>query len=73
MIAWLAMEAVRIWIEHGPSRLLVGSAAHAAYQAGPQRDDYPAAYLALRRIVALGEAHGLRARHLAGAIHGSPR
>jgi signal transduction histidine kinase len=58
MIAWLAMEAVRIWIEHGPSRLLVGSAAHAAYQAGPQRDDYPAAYRALRRIVAHGEARG---------------
>jgi signal transduction histidine kinase len=54
--AWLAMEAVRIWIEHGPSRLLVGPAAHAAYQAGPQRDDYHRAYRALRRIVALGEA-----------------
>jgi signal transduction histidine kinase len=58
LIAWLAMEAVRIWIEHGPSRLLVGSAAHAAYQAGPQRDDYPAAYRALRRIVAHGESRG---------------
>jgi signal transduction histidine kinase len=45
---------VRIWIEHGPSRLLVGSAAHAAYQGGPQRDEYPAAYRALRQIVALG-------------------
>ena len=58
MIAWLAMEAVRIWIEHGPSRLLVGPAAHAAYQAGPQRDDYLGAYRALQRIIALGEARG---------------
>ena len=75
MIAWLAMEAVRIWIEHGPGRLLVGSAAHAAYQAGPQRDDYPAAYLALRRIVALGEAHGYepgtsQARYMAATMAG---
>jgi signal transduction histidine kinase len=54
--AWLAMEAVRIWIEHGPSPLLIGPAAHAAYQAGPQRDDYHRAYRALRRIIALGEA-----------------
>jgi signal transduction histidine kinase/tRNA A-37 threonylcarbamoyl transferase component Bud32 len=75
MIAWLAMEAVRIWIEHGPSRLLIGSAAHAAYQAGPQRDDYPAAYLALGRIVALGEAHGYepgtsQARYMAATMAG---
>ena len=75
MIAWLAMEAVRIWIEHGPSRLLVGSAAHAAYQAGPQREDYPAAYLALGRIVALGEAHGYepgtsQARYMAATMAG---
>jgi signal transduction histidine kinase len=75
MIAWLAMEAVRIWIEHGPGRLLVGSAAHAAYQAGPQRDEYPAAYRALRRIVALGEARGYepgtsQARFMAATITG---
>jgi signal transduction histidine kinase len=75
MIAWLAMEAVRIWIEHGPSRLLVGSAAHAAYQAGPQNDDYPAAYRALRRIVALGEARRYepgtsQARFMAATITG---
>jgi signal transduction histidine kinase len=75
MIAWLAMEAVRIWIEHGPSRILVGSAGHAAYQAGPQRGDYPAAYRALRRIVALGEARGYepgtsQARHMVATITG---
>jgi signal transduction histidine kinase len=75
MIAWLAMEAVRIWIEHGPSRILVGSAAHAAYQAGPQRGDYPGAYRALRRIVALGEARGYepgtsQARFMAATMTG---
>jgi signal transduction histidine kinase len=75
MIAWLAMEAVRVWIEHGPGQLLVGSAAHAAYQAGPQRDDYPAAYRALGRIVAHGEARGYepgtsQARFMAATITG---
>ena len=73
MTAWLALEAVRIWIEHGPSRLLIGPAAHAAYQAGPQREDYPAAYLALGRIVALGEARGYepgtsQARYMAATM-----
>ena len=58
MIAWLAAEAVRIWIEHGPSPLLIGPAAHAAYHAGPQRDDYLGAYRALQRVIALGEARG---------------
>jgi signal transduction histidine kinase len=75
MIAWLAMEAVRIWIDHGPSRLLVGSAAHAAYQAGPQRDDYHGAYRALRRIIELGDARGYepgtsQARHMAATNTG---
>ena len=54
---------------------MVGSAGHAAYQAGPQRGDYPAAYRALRRIVALGEAHGYepgtsQARYMAATITG---
>jgi hypothetical protein len=58
MIAWLALQALRIWIEHGPSRSLIGSVGHAAYHAGVQGGDYPAGYRALRRIVALGEARG---------------
>jgi signal transduction histidine kinase len=75
LIAWLANEAVRIWIEHGPARILVGSAAHAAYQAGPQGGDYPGAYRALQRIIALGEARGYepgtsQARYMAATIAG---
>jgi signal transduction histidine kinase len=73
MIAWLALEALRIWIEHGPCPTLVGPAAHAAYHVGPQRGDYAAGYRALRRIVALGEARGYepgtsQARHMLAAI-----
>jgi GAF domain-containing protein len=75
MIAWLATEAVRIWIEHGPSPLLIGLAAHAAYHAGPQRDDYLGAYRALQRIIALGEGRGYepgtsQARYMAATSTG---
>ncbi len=44
LIAWLALQALRIWIEHGPSRSLIGSVGHAAYHAGVQGGDYPAGY-----------------------------
>jgi signal transduction histidine kinase len=75
MIAWLALEALRIWIEHGPGPTLVGPAGHAAYHAGPQRGENAAAYRGLERIVALGEARGYepgtsQARHMFAAISG---
>jgi signal transduction histidine kinase len=75
MITWLAMEAVRIWIEHGPSHILIGSVAHAAYQTGPQGGDFLTAYRALQRIVALGEAREYepgtsQARYMAATITG---
>jgi signal transduction histidine kinase len=71
-IAWLSLEALRIWIEHGPGPTLVGPAGHAAYHAGPQRGDPAAAYRALKRIVAVGDARGYepgtsQARHMLAA------
>ena len=73
LIAWLALQALRIWIEHGPSRSLIGSVGHAAYHAGVQGGDYPAGYRALQRIVATGEARGYepgtsQARYMFGAV-----
>jgi signal transduction histidine kinase len=56
--AWLSLEALRIGLEHGPSRTLVGAAAHAAFAAIPLRGDDSAAYRALRRSLALGEVYG---------------
>ena len=53
--AWLTMEALRIWIEHGPGRSLVGPASSAAFGAVALRGDYAAGYRAVRRIVALSE------------------
>jgi signal transduction histidine kinase len=55
---WLSLEALRIWLEHGPARTLVGPASHAAFAAVVVRGDYAAGYQAARRSVALGEARG---------------
>jgi signal transduction histidine kinase len=55
---WLGLEALRIWLEHGPGRTLVGPASTAAFAAAALRGDYDAGYRAMRRILALGEASG---------------
>jgi signal transduction histidine kinase len=57
-IAWLSLEVLRIWLEHGPGRTLLGPAGLAAYSAVALRADYAAGYRAIRRVVALGEARG---------------
>jgi signal transduction histidine kinase len=56
--AWLALEALRIWVEHGPGPTLVGPASYIATAAVSMRGDYVRAYQAARRILALAEAHG---------------
>jgi hypothetical protein len=55
---WLSLEALRIVIQHGPARALVGPACHAAFHAVVLRGDYSAGYRGRRRILALGEARG---------------
>ena len=57
-LGWLSLEALRIWIEHGPSRTLVGPASHTAAAAMALHGDYAAGYRAVRRILALGETRG---------------
>jgi signal transduction histidine kinase len=54
--AWLSLEALRMWVEHGPSSSLLGPASVAAYGVVALRGDGPAGYRAMRRILALGEA-----------------
>ena len=56
--AWLCLEALRIWIEHGPGRTLVGPASTAAVAAVTLRGDYAAGYRTVRRILALSEPRG---------------
>ncbi|WP_170309101.1 AAA family ATPase [Pseudonocardia hierapolitana] len=57
-LAWLSLEALRIWIEHGPAPGLLGPASHAPFVAVTLRGDYAAGYRGLRRVLALGESRG---------------
>jgi len=58
MQAWLSLEAFRIWLEHGPTRTLVGTAGVAAFHAVALRGDAAGGYRAVRRILSLGVARG---------------
>ena len=58
MAAWLGLEPVRIWLEHGPGHALVGPVGSAAIAAVWLRGDYAAGYRAMRRLLAVGEARG---------------
>ncbi|WP_432828536.1 AAA family ATPase [Dactylosporangium sp. CA-092794] len=57
LYAWLSLEGLRIWIEHGPARSLIGPAATAAFAAVGLRHDH-AAYQAAQRVLAFSEARG---------------
>jgi signal transduction histidine kinase len=68
-VPWLSLEAVRIWLEHGPGPTLLWPAANAAFHAVAQRGDDSGGYRAVRRILALGAARAYEpgtseARHL---------
>ncbi|HTW11452.1 MAG TPA: AAA family ATPase, partial [Solirubrobacteraceae bacterium] len=56
--AWVSLEALRIWLEHGSARSLVGPASAAAFALIALRGDHIAGYRAVRRILASGEAAG---------------
>jgi signal transduction histidine kinase len=55
---WLSLEALRIWLQHGPGRTLLGPASHTPFAAVALRGDHAAGYRAVHRILALGEARG---------------
>lgn len=44
MYAWLSLDALRIWLDHGPGRTLVGPACHTAHAVAELRGDRAAAY-----------------------------
>ncbi|MFF5225255.1 AAA family ATPase [Dactylosporangium sp. NPDC000521] len=55
---WLSLESLRIWIEHGPARSLLGPASHTAFTAMETYNDYAAGWRVMRRVLAMGEARG---------------
>jgi signal transduction histidine kinase len=58
MFAWVSLQALEIWAEHGPAATLTGTAGNAAFQFLAERGDYGAMYGAARRILGLGENRG---------------
>src|SRR4051794_21828489 len=59
LYTWLAQEAPRILLQHGPARSLLGPMGIAVTSATVQRDEaYDVGYRAMRRVLALGEARG---------------
>ena len=58
MQAWLSLEALQIWLDHGTARGMVGPASYSAATAIALRDDYGAAYRASRRIMTVAAARG---------------
>src|SRR3954453_11379812 len=59
LYTWLAQEAPRILLQHGPARSLQGPMGIAVTSATVQRDEaYDVGYRAMRRVLALGEARG---------------
>jgi signal transduction histidine kinase len=68
LLGWMSLEALRLWIEHGPSRGLMGPAVHFAHTAIELRGDYAAGYRALRRLLTVSEARGYEPE-LSHALH----
>ena len=58
MMAWLTLETLRMWSEHGPARVLLGPIGHVTMVTAARRHDYRTGDQVLRRILAVGEARG---------------
>ncbi|MEV6348805.1 diguanylate cyclase [Actinoplanes sp. NPDC051851] len=56
--AWLVLRAAGLWSRHGVAAALIGPLSHAGFVTIPVRGDYRAGYDAVRRVIAVGEAHG---------------
>jgi signal transduction histidine kinase len=72
---WLNGEALGIWLDHGPTRTLLGPVSHVAMAVVTLRGDRAAAYRTMRRILTLGEARGYdpdtsQARHVFAHLAG---
>lgn len=56
IMAWLVVESGRMWDEHGPAPALIGPMSHAAFVISALRGDYRTGEVAVRRVLAVGEA-----------------
>ncbi len=58
VLAWLVVEARRLWVEHGPCAALVTLASTAPIITIALRQDFRSGYSAVRRVLAEAEARG---------------
>lgn len=56
MMAWLVVQAHRLWTEHGACAALVGALSRVPVVTIALRQDYRTGYRALRHVLAVGEA-----------------
>ena len=55
VMAWLTLESMRLWIEHGPAPELIGPMGHLVFVPVMRRQDYPTAHRVMRRVLAVAE------------------
>ncbi|BCJ77318.1 serine/threonine protein kinase [Catellatospora sp. IY07-71] len=58
VLAWLTLQALRMWITHGPIPTLVGPVAHITFVTVGRRQDFRTGYRAMLRFLTVGEARG---------------
>jgi diguanylate cyclase (GGDEF)-like protein len=58
VMAWLVMEARRLWAEHGPTAALVAPLCHTSVVTIALCQDYRTGYATLRRVLSVSEARG---------------
>ena len=56
ILAWLVVEAQRLWAVHGPCELLVGNLGSAGFVTTSKRQDYRTGYAVGRHLIAVCEA-----------------
>jgi diguanylate cyclase (GGDEF)-like protein len=61
VMAWLALEAMRLWIEHGPARGLVGPMGHLVFVVVVRQQDYRTAHRVMQRVLAVAEGRDYEA------------
>jgi hypothetical protein len=57
-MAWLSIEAVRMWASHGPGHTLVGPICHLPFVTIALRQDYLTGHRLMLRILTVAEARG---------------
>lgn len=57
-LSWLTLQALRLWVQHGPMATLVGPLAHLTFVTVGRCGDYRTGHRALLRVIAVGEARG---------------